>query len=224
MLINQVGLKLETFQKLIASDARFSVLDQSEETSKHIYEKGFNDAELAFIAEALLNVADKWKAEIQESESEGKRNVFGENYPHMYVEELTRKLIQFGKHEQYRFKLSDEELLEIFCDALCGGSFCFGSFKIRYDKDEYSQAREKLTNPSWESVVTQILRDGNEVIAYDLEGDDHIKFTLADLHKNFRTLVIDYPNNLARLRNESYDAIDTDNILQILIFGDVTYC
>lgn len=57
--------------------------------------KKFNEFECSLIVQGLQLVAEGWKAEIAQAESEGKRSLFTQGYVDMVVKELAEK-VQLG--------------------------------------------------------------------------------------------------------------------------------
>lgn len=67
------------------------------------------------------------------------------------------------------------------------------------------------------------LLNGGYIIVYDPEEDEEHKVTLEDIIKGFEKFIFDCPEQYANMMTENYDFYDADCLLQIVIFGEVTY-
>lgn len=67
------------------------------------------------------------------------------------------------------------------------------------------------------------LLNGGYIIVYDPEEDEEHKVTLEDIIKGFGKFIFDCPEQYANMMTENYDFYDADCLLQIVIFGEVTY-
>ena len=133
--------------------------------------------------------------------------------------------------------ITEEGMLELFCDALCGGSIGFGCIELDCEREVYDAARErvkilKAKNPQdymfeavcYEEVMTEVLRGGGKLyyMEYDNYDDQNnkVEFDLDHLMNNFHsveTWVLD------QILSENYDSITTDNLLQGLLLGELVY-
>lgn len=64
---------------------------------------------------------------------------------------------------------------------------------------------------------------GGYIIVYDPEEDEEHMVTLKDIIKGFGKFIFDCPEQYANMMTENYDFYDADCLLQIVIFGEVTY-
>jgi len=129
--------------------------------------------------------------------------------------------------------ITREGMLNLFWDALCGGSIGFGCVGIDCDKKTYADARErtkilKAANPSdyitgssvcYEDVMTEVLRAGGELKYVDYEDDVVVPFNLDHLMGNFKNVE---PHILEQMMKD-YDSITTDSLLQCLLLGEIVY-
>jgi hypothetical protein len=132
--------------------------------------------------------------------------------------------------------MTREGMLELFWDALCGGSIGFGSVSLDCDKKTYYDARErtailKAASPSeyitgssvyYEDVMTEVLRAGDELYYMEYGYDDEnsrVAFDLDHLMDNFENVE---PYILEQMLND-YDSVTTDSLLQCLLLGEIVY-
>lgn len=119
-------------------------------------------------------------------------------------------------------KLSKKESMEIFHTAMCNGLGYIQGYGIILDADRthYNEARDKLTSPCYEDVFQQILLDGNPIVFIDEEAEETHQIYLKDVYKKVSNTPL---TNLMNIINETDDAIDSDCVLQTVIFDDVIY-
>jgi len=135
--------------------------------------------------------------------------------------------------EGFKITLTPELSEELFHAALCNslGYMCSGyDLSIGYHKQDYKNAKAKLTDPSefggvcYEDVLLQILRDGNtltiEEECSELENSEIFAITLSDVHARVQETPVDY---LMQMINEEDDAVTGDVILQTVFLGEVIY-
>ena len=133
--------------------------------------------------------------------------------------------------------ITREGMLELFWDALCGGSIGFGSVSLDCDNKLYQDARErvkilKAASPSeyitgssvcYEDVMTEVLRAGDELYYMEYGYDDEnsrVSFDLDHLMDNFENVEAYV---LEQFLSEDYDSITTDSLLQCLLLGEIIY-
>jgi len=120
--------------------------------------------------------------------------------------------------------LTPQESEEYFYNALCNGLSEMGGYGLRmdYKKEHYAQAKSKLTEPCFEDVLMQILRDGNTFGFEDIECDGEYskQISLKDVHDKM-------PNvdqfHLMEMINENDDAGTADVILQTVFYDEVIF-
>ncbi len=132
--------------------------------------------------------------------------------------------------------ITRDGMLNLFWDALCGGSIGFGSVSLDCDKKTYDDARErtailKAANPSdyitgssvcYEDVMTEVLRAGGELYYMEYGYDDEnsrVAFDLDHLMDNFENVE---PYILEQMMKD-YDSVTTDSLLQCLLLGEIVY-
>jgi len=132
--------------------------------------------------------------------------------------------------------ITRDGMLNLFWDAICGGSIGFGSVSLDCDKKTYEDARErakilKAANPSdyitgssvcYEDVMTEVLRAGGELYYMEYGYDDEnsrVAFDLDHLMDNFENVE---PYILEQMLND-YDSVTTDSLLQCLLLGEIVY-
>ena len=120
--------------------------------------------------------------------------------------------------------LTPEKSEEIFYNALCNGLGYFFSYGFSFEtiKHQADEARKKLTNPCYEDLLMQILKDGGTLIFIDEEGegDNNVDLTLEMVHKG----VVKAPiKHLMDFVNEEDDAETADVVIQSVLFGEIIY-
>lgn len=125
-----------------------------------------------------------------------------------------------------KIKLAKKEKLEVFEIALCNaagtGYFQGHGFTMDYSPEEYAKSKAKLTNPYWEEILMQMLKDGCSITFKDIEGDGAYTKTL-DI-----ALIIDNmkkvpTKNILNIINEEDDVDDADAVLQYILFGELIF-
>jgi hypothetical protein len=132
------------------------------------------------------------------------------------------------KKEGLTIELTNELSEEIFFDSLCNGLSQISGYGIEVDFDasHYQQAKEKskekISIPSYEDVLMQILRDGNPLLFVDQEGGEDYNRTiyLQDVHERVKTAPIE---DLLAVINEDSDASNSDIILQSVLYGEIIF-
>lgn len=133
--------------------------------------------------------------------------------------------------------ITREGMLELFCDALCGGSIGFGCVTLDCEQEVYDAARERvkilkaatpedylLVGVCYEEVMTEVLRGGGKLYYMEYDwGDDQnnrVEFDLDHLMDNFHSVESWV---MEQILSEDYDSITTDNLLQGLLLGELVY-
>ena len=120
--------------------------------------------------------------------------------------------------------LSTQESEEYFYNALCNGLGYMGGYglSIDYNANEYKAAKEKLTNPCYEDVFMQMLRDGGTLTLVDIECDGEYtrSITINDIHERVQKTDI---RHLMDMIKENDDAITADVIIQTVFFNEVIF-
>ena len=120
--------------------------------------------------------------------------------------------------------LTPQESEEYFYNALCNGLDYMGGYGLRmdYKKEHYAQAKSKLTEPCFEDVLMQILRDGNTFGFEDIECDGEYskQVSLKDVHDKMSSVD---PERLVEMATENDDAETADVILQTVFYDEVIF-
>ena len=120
--------------------------------------------------------------------------------------------------------LTPQESEEYFHNALCNGLSYIQDYGLGldYEQTEYKAAREKLTNPCYEDVLMQILRDGNRLTMVDVEGEGDMtrSICLQDVHERVQKTP---HKHLIDMVDENDDAVTADVILQSVFFSDIIF-
>jgi hypothetical protein len=123
-----------------------------------------------------------------------------------------------------KITLSTQESEEYFYNALCNGLGYMGGYGLSVDfsTNEYKAAKEKLTNPCYEDVLMQMLRDGGTLTLVDEECDGEYTRTIAlkEVHERVQNTDI---RHLMDMIKENDDAITADVIIQTVFFNEVIF-
>ena len=121
-------------------------------------------------------------------------------------------------------KLTDEESIKLFYNSLCNGLGHFSGYGLmfQYDNNEYRESRSKLTEPCWEDVLIQMIRDGYKLTMKDIEGDGEYtrSITLKDI---IERVPKSQARSLINIHNKEADMWDYDHVLQIVFFEDIIF-
>ena len=113
-----------------------------------------------------------------------------------------------------------------FHSALCNGLSQLNGYSVDvdYKKEDYAAAKKTLveqpSNPCYEDVLLQILREGKELQFVDEEGEDTKTILLADVHTKMSEVPAKF---LIEMISENDDADTADVILQTIIYGDIIF-
>ena len=136
-----------------------------------------------------------------------------------------------------KLSITKNGMLDLFYDALCGGSIGFGCVTLDCEREVYDNARErvkilKAENPEdyivqgvcYEDVMTEVLRAGGKLfyMEYDSYDDQNnkVEFDLDHLMENFHSVE---PWVMEQFLSGNFDSITTDNLLQGLLLGELVY-
>jgi len=121
-------------------------------------------------------------------------------------------------------KLTTQESEEYFYNALCNGLSYISSYGLRldYSSPEYKAAKAKLSEPCFEDVLMQMLKDGNTITLIDEECDGEYtkSITMKHIHNRVQKTQL---NHLMNMINENDDAETADVILQTVFFEDIIF-
>lgn len=122
--------------------------------------------------------------------------------------------------------LTPQESEQYFHNALCNGlsTFQMSGITLGYDEYNYDTAKTKLTNPCYEDVLMQILRDGNKLVTIDMESNINSNYnrviTLQDVHNKVQNTPLAH---LSAMIDEVDDAETADVILQTVFFDEIVF-
>lgn len=120
--------------------------------------------------------------------------------------------------------LTPKESEEYFYNALCNGLGYISGYglSIDFDKSQYKVAKEKLTNPCYEDVFMQMLRDGGTLTLVDEECDGEYtrSVTLKDVHERVPKTEM---SHLMDMVKENDDATTADVILQTVFYEEIIF-
>ena len=92
---------------------------------------------------------------------------------------------------------------------------------LRYKEADYKNAKAKLSNPCFEDVIMQMLRDGVRIGLKDIEGGMGTEYiTLDTIHERVKNVPLDH---LLDMINENDDATTGDVVLQIVFLNEIIY-
>lgn len=126
--------------------------------------------------------------------------------------------------EDLEISLTNDLSEEIFYNALCNSmdDMCSSyGLDLRYKEADYRNAKAKLSNPCFEDVIMQMLRDGVRIGLKDLEGGMGTEYiTLDTLHERVKNVPLDH---LLDMMDEYDDATTGEIVLQIVFFNEIIY-
>jgi len=122
--------------------------------------------------------------------------------------------------------LTPQESEKLFLDSMCnvfGMGYHEGyGLELKYKQKDYEESRKKLTDPCWEDVLLQMLKDGGKLTLVDLECDGEYtkSVTIEDVHQKVSKTPI---SHLMDAINEEGDVITSDVIIQTVFFDEVIF-
>lgn len=122
--------------------------------------------------------------------------------------------------------LTEEECIEMFYNALCNGMTAIGDYGIEldWDQDEYDMAKYQLTNPCYEDVLIQMLKNGGKIQVTDTEGGEDSEYNVTITLKDVIERVPKAPmRHLVDMLSEKDDATTADVILQTVFYEEVIF-
>lgn len=123
-----------------------------------------------------------------------------------------------------KITLTPQESEEYFLNAMCNGLAYVQRYGLGldYEQKDYTEAKEKLTNPFYVDVFMQILRDGNRLTMVDVEGEGDMtrSICLQDVHERVQNTPHEH---LMDMVDENDDCITADVILQSVFFSDIIF-
>jgi hypothetical protein len=123
-----------------------------------------------------------------------------------------------------KITLTPQESEEYFYNALCNGLgyVCGYGLELDYENQDYNAAKNKLTNPCYEDVLMQMLRDGNKLtlIDHESEGDMTRSITIEDVHEQVQNTPL---HHLTNMIEETDDAETADVIIQTVFYNEIIF-
>jgi hypothetical protein len=123
-----------------------------------------------------------------------------------------------------KITLTPQESEEYFYNALCNGLgyVCGYGLELDYENQDYNAAKNKLTNPCYEDVLMQMLRDGNKLTLIDHEGEGDMtrSITIEDVHEQVQNTPL---HHLTNMIEENDDAETADVILQTVFYKEIIF-
>lgn len=92
-----------------------------------------------------------------------------------------------------------------------------------FDVSKYYPPSTSSSDVCREDKWASALLNGGYIVVDDPEEDEKHKVTLEGIIKGFGKFIFDCPDRYANMMTDSYDLYDADCLLQIVIFGEVTY-
>lgn len=151
-----------------------------------------------------------------------KKGTIVDTYGSDYSDRVEEAKQEAREAKQETKEVSDK--LEVLHTALCDGlgQICGYGFQVDYTKEAYTTAKEKLSNPCYEDVLIQLLKDGEDITFVDVENDGEETSVL-----NLATFLERYNNvpkdTIKKLKEGDYDANDADDFLQYILFNEITF-
>jgi len=129
------------------------------------------------------------------------------------------------KSSNFTTTFTPEYCEKIFHDALCNGLDYVQGYGIvlEYDENEYKKTRASMTNPCYEDVLMEMLRNGYKLYFTDYENDDdslNVEITLNTVRERVNKLP-----HWAKLQliEEQDDADTADAVLQTVAYDDIIF-
>lgn len=119
--------------------------------------------------------------------------------------------------------LTPQECETYFYNALCNGLAYVLEYnlELKYNRADYKKSRAKLTDPCYEEVLMQMLKDGYSLTLVDHEsGEDEKTITMNDVYERMSDVEARW---LIQMHNEEDDAVTADCILQTIFYGEVIF-
>ena len=126
-------------------------------------------------------------------------------------------------------KLTNEEKLNFFYNALCNGLGYFEGYGLEltcnpedYDNAKATLRKDETQSICYEDVLIQILKQGNSLSVKDYEGDGayNSSCTLETIYQRMDKVPQRF---LLDMANEEDDAETADVILQIVFFEEIIF-
>ena len=111
-----------------------------------------------------------------------------------------------------------EWLTNWLSDAFYGSPW----FEVKTAYIPLSRVPAKLS-PCREDRWAEALLNGGYIIVYDPEAEEEHRIDLKAILKGFEKFIFDCPEQYANMMIGNYDFLDADCLLQIVVFGEVTY-
>lgn len=123
-----------------------------------------------------------------------------------------------------KIQLTKEECLTHFHSALCNGLTMLPGYglELQYSSKEYAASRKKFTDPCFEDVLIQMLKDGYTLSILDIEGngDQNKTINIQDVYSRLPKTPL---NHLSDMINENDDAYTADAIIQTVFYGELIF-
>lgn len=124
--------------------------------------------------------------------------------------------------EDYENKLTKEKIINLFVNALEGGSNYWYFLKYIPNEVRNIQKNKKL---ALSEAIGEFILNGGEIYIYDIEDNDDV-LGVINMDKLLDAINIireKYPQNYSNIIDEYDDAEDADIFLQIATMGEVVF-
>jgi len=122
--------------------------------------------------------------------------------------------------------LTNEECENLFHNALCNVMGCsymegFG-LEWEYNQSSYKRAREVLTNPTYEDVILQMMKNGGTLTLKDIEGEEEQtkSITLKDVYERLPKTPF---KSLSDMINGEDDVETGDVVIQTIFYNEIIF-
>jgi len=127
--------------------------------------------------------------------------------------------------EGLKISLTNELSEEIFYNALCNSLdyMCSGyGLDLKFKQSDYNNAKAKLSNPCYEDVLMQMLKDGVKIGLRDITGGINLEWciTLDTVHERVKNVPI---TDLLDMIDGNDDEVTGDVVLQIVFLNEIMY-
>ena len=130
--------------------------------------------------------------------------------------------MELSKIKSVKDIITNKEWLSEWLSTATYGSPWF-RFGVHVDTDNEMYKVAKLRNECREDIWADVLLNGGFFLVEDVEEEKSYKLSIKDIEKGFKKFMLKCPNQYAALMDETADLYDADALMQVIIFGELTY-
>lgn len=139
-----------------------------------------------------------------------------------FAVEINKTIRIMAKFNSVKDIITNKEFLTNWLSTATYGSpwFAFG-VHIDTKKEVYTLA--KFKNECREDIWADVLLNGGYFLVEDVEEEKDYKISLEDIENGFNKFMLQCPSQYAALMDDTADLYDADALMQVIVFGEVTY-